>query len=499
MDELNSLRERLMALQKKLSAYNHAIGLIDYDGVTGAPKATAANRGETLGILGEEVYKLSTGPETIELLDALHERESELDEKTSRMVFLMRKDLEEMRKIPMEEYLAHQKLVNDASAVWHEAKEKSDYALFEPYLARMVESLKKIAGYVAPEKKAYDYWLNNFEDGLDMARCEQFFSALRDGLTPLVKRVGQARQVDDSFLHGDFPLADQRTLSDKLMEMMCIDRTHCGIAETEHPFTTNFTRYDVRITTHYLKDNFASSMYSVIHEGGHALYELSTAEDLAYTCLGTGVSMGIHESQSRFYENIIGRSRPFIHALAPTLKKLFPQLAAVSEEQLYLAFNRSEPSLIRTEADELTYSFHIMIRYELEKRLFAGELTTRELPAEWNRLYKEYLGVDVPDDRSGVLQDSHWSGGGMGYFPSYALGSAYGAQMLRKMKETLDVDQCVREGNLKPVNEWLEEHVWKYGSLYKPSQVLDRALGEPFDPACYVQYLTDKYTDVYGL
>ena len=490
---------KLLALQKKLAAYHHASGLVYYDGVTTAPKGTSRNRAETLGVLSEESYRLSTGEETAQLLDALHEQEAALDAKTRRMVELMRKEITELRKVPVEEYVAMQKLFSESEDVWHEAKEKSDFAMFAPYLERVVETMKRYAARVAPEKDAYDYWLDCYETGLTREKCEQFFAVLRRDLVPLIERVKAAAPMDDSFLHGNFPLEAQRALSDRLMELIGIDRNHCGLAETEHPFTTDFSKYDVRITTHYYPDDLSSSMYSVIHEGGHALYELHTADDLAYTCLGAGVSMGIHESQSRFYENILGRSFGFVRQVAPSLRELFPQLRGVTDEQFYRAFNVSRPSLIRTEADELTYSLHIMIRYELEKRLFAGELAVKDLPGEWNRLYADYLGVTVPDDRHGVLQDSHWSSGALGYFPSYALGSAYGAQLLEKMKETVDVDGCLDRGDLMPIGAWLEENIWQYGSLYKPEELLQRALGRPFDPSCYVRYLTEKYTRLYNL
>lgn len=241
-----------------------------------------------------------------------------------------------------------------------------------------------------------------------MEKCDAFFAALRERVVPLVRRIGEAPQVDDSILHQQFPQAAQEALSAYLMGLMRLDPAHCGIATTEHPFTIDFSKYDVRITTHYYEDNFAPSMFSVIHEGGHALYEMGIADEDAYTALGGGVSMGIHESQSRFYENIIGRSRGFITYVFPKLAELFPaQFAGRTPEELYRAVNRVEPSLIRIEADELTYALHIMVRYELERKLMNRELTTKELPAEWNRLYQEYLGVDVPDDTHGVLQDSH--------------------------------------------------------------------------------------------
>lgn len=288
---------------------------------------------------------------------------------------------------------------------------------------------RKFAGYYHPEMAPYDALLNEYEEGMNVETLDAFFAQLRQTIVPLIEKIRATKQIDDAFLYRHYPVEIQRKLSDYLMEVMGIDRTHCGIAETEHPFTTNFNNKDVRITTHYFEDNLVSSMFSVIHEGGHALYELGADDCYNYTALaGRGVSMGIHESQSRFYENIIGRSPAYVHAVFPKLKELFPeQLADVDEEMFYRAINKAEPSLIRTEADELTYCLHIMVRYEIEKQLIGGTLAVKDVPAEWKRLYKKYLGVDVPSDREGCLQDSHWSGGSIGYFPSYALGSAYGA------------------------------------------------------------------------
>ena len=493
-------KEKLTALQAKMSAYGHASGILYYDGVTTAPKGTAANRAQTLAVLSEESYKLATGEDTVALLEFLDEHKDELDTTEQRIVFLMLKDIRQMQKIPMDEYIELQRLMVEASDVWHTAKETNDFPLFEPLLEKVFAFYKKIAGYCAPEKDPYDYWLSEYEDGLDKARCEEFFATLRSRIVPLLQKVSAAKQLDDSCIHGSFPVALQDELSRYLMETIGIDMAHCGLATTEHPFTTSLgSHYDVRITTQYQEDNFASSMYSVIHEGGHALYELGIDDSMAYTVLDGGVSMGIHESQSRFYENLLGRSLEFITLIFPKLQELFPeQLKDCTPEDVYRAVNRAEPSLIRTEADELTYCLHIMVRYELEKRIFAGELSVHDLPAEWNRLYKEYLGIDVPDDTRGVLQDSHWSGGNIGYFPSYALGSAYGAQLIRKMKETVDVDECLRSGNFEPINAWNREHIWKYGSLRKPMELLEAALGETFDPTVYTDYLEKKFSALYG-
>lgn len=497
--QLNAALERLDALQRKQIAYDHALSLLELDAATAAPDGATQNRSETLGILSEEAYRLTTGARSIKLIDYLHENAGLLDQKNRRIVEVMRKDIEETRRIPMAEYVAYQRLCNESENAWRAAKEKSDYALFQPYLEKMVESNKRLMEYIRPDAPAYDALLDRFEKGLTHEKCDAFFASLKRGLVPFIYRVTSAPQVDDSPLHGDFPLARQRELSDYLLRVMGVDRAHCAIAETEHPFTTGFTKYDVRVTTHYYPDNFASSMYSVVHEGGHALYDMHPDDAYAYTVLGGGVSMGVHESQSRFYENIIGRSRAFVRLIAPKLRELFPSLKAYDDEALYKAVNRAAPSLIRTEADELTYCLHIMIRYDLERQLFDGSLSARELPEAWNALYQAYLGVAVPNDREGVLQDTHWSNGLFGYFPSYALGSAYGAQMLAKMRETVDVDACVAAGDLAPVNGWLCQNIWRHGGLYEPEELLTRAFGQPFEPAYYIDYLKQKYADIYGI
>ncbi len=499
--ELNEAREKLMALQAKAAAYEHALGLLSYDGATTAPKATAANRGQTMAILSEEVYVLSTGAETVALLEYLDENKAELTEKERRMVELLLKDIRQMQKIPQEEYVAYQRLLVEADDVWHTAKETSDFALFEPVLEKIFDYIKKIAAWCAPEKDPYDYWLDQFEEGLTKERCEVFFATLREHIVPLLQKVMAKPQLSNAAIRGHFDAARQQKLAELLMPLIGLDLGHVGLSTTEHPFTTSLgSHLDERITTHYYEEDVSYSMFSVIHEGGHALYDTGSAEDLAYTALDEGVSMGIHESQSRFYENLLGRSRTFCDFLSPKIAEIFPQeMAGYTAEDFYKAINRAEPSLIRTEADELTYCLHVMIRYELEKRVLAGELTVHELPGEWNRLYKEILGVDVPDDKHGVLQDSHWSGGAVGYFPSYALGSAYGAQLLAKMKETVDVEACLARGDFAPINAWLRERIWQHGCLYTPTVLFEKAAEAPFDPKYYTDYLEKKFGELYDL
>lgn len=497
--ELNKALEELSLLQKKMYAYNVASSAIYLDAVTVAPKDTAEGRGVALGILAGEQQKVFTAPEVGELLAFLKEHVAELEPVVARQVEVLDRNYKQMSLIPAEEYMEYAMLTNEADAVWHRAKEESNFELFRPVLEKMVAYNTKFAGYYDSTKKPYDALLNEYERGVDMEYLDKFFGTVRENLVPLIQKISEAEQIDNSFLFRHYPVEQQRKFSDYLMEVLGMDRSHSTIGETEHPFTLNFNNKDVRITTNYKEDNLVDSMFSVIHEGGHGLYELGIRDDLQYTCLAGGVSMGVHESQSRFYENLIGRSRPFIEAIFPKMQEFFPeQLADVTAEQMYRAVNRVEPSLIRTEADQVTYCLHIMIRYEIEKALIGGTMEVKDIPENWNRLYKEYLGVDVPDDKQGCLQDSHWSGGMFGYFPSYALGSAYGAQMLRNMEADLDVWGDVAKGDLSEVTAWLKEKVHQYGGLKEPRDIIENACGK-FDPTAYTEYLVKKYSEIYGL
>jgi len=499
--DIQTAKESLMSFQKKIAAYEHALTALFYDGDTVAPKATAYNRSITMSILSEEVYKISTSPESVELLVFLDERKSELNQEEQRMVELLIKAQKDMAKIPMNEYVEYQELLVNAGDVWHTAKEENNFEMFRPYLEKIFDTNKKFAGYLNPNMDPYDYWLNEFESGLNKKTCDAFFEKLRSHIVPLIEKTQAAGQVSDAIRHGNFPESKQEELSYFLMKQIGLDLDHVGLGTTEHPFTTSLgSHLDERITTHYHEDDFLSSMYSVIHEGGHALYDTGSRDEYAFTSLDGGVSMGIHESQSRFYENILGRSKAYCTFIFPKLCEIFPeQMKGYTADDLYVAVNKVQPSLIRTEADEVTYALHVMIRYEIEKAVMAGELEVKDIPQKWNSLYKEYLGVDVPSDKEGCLQDSHWSGGSVGYFPSYALGSAYGAQFLAKMKETVDVDKCISTGDFAPINAWNKENIWQHGCLYKPGELLKRVLGEDFDPKFYIQYLENKCKDVYKL
>ncbi len=490
--------ERYLKYLEKRRAYHHAIGLMSYDMNTIMPKGAGPLVGDTFGVLSEVLYDMETSPETEAMQREILAHRDEVDANLVRTAELAMEERERIACIPKEEYVQYSIDRTTAEQVWHEAKIKSDFPMFLPYLEKLIAAKKRFARYYKPDAPVYDTMLDEYEKGLCTATLDRFFATVRERLVPVIAQIKE--QPDVSFLHRHYPIADQRIFSDYLMDVLGLDRNHCIIGETEHPFTTEFTKYDVRITTHYHEDAVEASMYSVIHEGGHATYERGVADEIARLPIGQGVSMSVHEGQSRFFENIIGRSEPFCEAIFPRMQEIFPeQLRDVTAHQFYVAVNKAEPSLIRTEADELTYALHVMIRYELEKRLFDGDLDAKDLPAEWNRMYKEYLGVDVPDDRRGVLQDSHWSSGLFGYFPSYAVGSAYGAQLIKRMEREIDVWNNVRAGNLKPIVAWLTEHIYRFGSFKEPTALMEEAFGAPFDPTYYTDYLTKKYSELYHL
>ena len=499
MDFESALKE-FKEIQARISAYEHASNLLYYDGVTTAPSGSGERRAETMGVLSSYIYDMQTGPETAAVLEVLRENREKLDPVSARELELFDRELEYAASIPKDEYVEFDIHLNRSEDVWQKARETSDFALFAPYLEKTIKTLKKFALYYKPDQKPYNTMLDMYERGLTMETADAFFAQLREKIVPLIRRVAAAPQIDASFLNGHYPVEAQRRLSGLLMEILTIDRAHCAIGETMHPFTTEFNRDDVRITTHYYENDFTSSMFSVIHEGGHALYELHGGEQYEKTCVAGGVSMGIHESQSRFFENIIGRSRAFCDMIFPRLCSLFPdQLSGVTAEAFYRAVNRSEPSLIRVDADELTYPLHIMLRYEIEKELIEGDLTVDRLPQVWNEKVREYFGLDVPVDAHGVLQDVHWAGGSFGYFPSYALGSAYGAQMLAVMRRDIDTDTAAADGDLSPIVSWLTERIFRHSSMYDPDVLFRMCCGAPFDPKYYTDYLEDKFSGIYGL
>lgn len=503
--DIDQLTSRLRALEGKLWTREYLMKIAEFDGATIAPENGAAARGDAMGALAGEHHELLTSSDACALVSELEAAVAagELtDPQAMAEVRTLARDQREARALPTDEVEAWSRLTCEADAVWHKAKNANDWASFEPYVDRIVETLKRHAGYVDPTRDPYDVWLDQYERGMDARAYDQFFDAVRQTVVPLVHAIGErGTQPEAPFLTAHVPDAVQRAMSFDLMKLVGLDLADTCLAFTEHPFSEGFAVGDARVTTHIYEDNLLSNVYSVIHEAGHASYELGVNPAYARTCLEGGTSLGIHESQSRFFENTAGRSRAFMTPLLALLRRYVPEVyGTVSEDELYRAVNIAQPSLVRTEADELTYPLHIMIRYDIERLLFAGEATAKDIPALWAQKTREYLGLDVPNDTLGCLQDMHWSGGSFGYFPTYALGSAYDAQYVPAMERAgVDLDAACAAGDLAPVRAWLRENIWQWGRGKDAGELVEAACGAPFDATFYCDYLAKKFGELYQL
>lgn len=493
------LLEQFHEMLLKQKAYGYVLNITGWDSATEAPKGSFARRAELLGIISGELFQLSTSKEYQEVVNGLFEVIEELDDSSKREVKKAKKALDKIIKIPKEEYIAYNKLINLSQREWEDAKKNNDFEGFKDNLEQIFSYTKKFVGYYGIDDHPYNVLLDEFEPGMSMKEYDNFFETLKTDLVPFVKKVlNSGKRLNESFINIFYDAEKQKIFSDYLMDVMSFDRDRGLMKKSVHPFTWNTHPGDVRFTTRYLENYMFSSIFSSIHELGHATYEQQIDSKWDNTLLSGGTSMGIHESQSRFYENMIGRSYEFWQAHYPKLQEIFPeQLSKVSLKDFHLAVNKVEASLVRVEADELTYPLHILIRYEIERMLMSDEITVSELPKIWNDKMMEYLGIQPETDADGVLQDVHWSGGAIGYFPTYALGSAYSAQFYYTMKKDLDIEELVRTNNIKVINEWLKDKIHQYGSSKDPLELLREVTNEDFNPSYYVRFLTEKYTKLY--
>ena len=482
----------------KMSAYQMALAIIGVDKQTVAPKAGNEYRDLRTSILAGEAFSIQTDPEMKDVLEAL--LKEDLDGDTRRAVELYYKEMKNIMSIPKDFFVEHSNLVNESYNAWLEAKTKDDYSIFAPYLAKVIEDSKKIYGYRNSSESLYNQMLDDFEPGMNEEKYDAFFAKVKERLVPLIQKVVNAKQIDTDFLYQNYPVEEQKKASKEILKYLHFDEDWGYQNETEHPFTSWTCENDCRTTTKYLPNNLPSAILSTVHEVGHATYEHDIDPKYDGMILSNGLSSGMHESQSRLFENYLGRTVSFWKANYPTLQKYFPkQLEGITVQQYVDAINASTPSLIRTEADELTYPMHILIRYEIEKGLFNGTIPVEKLNETWNKMYKEYLGVDVPNDRDGILQDVHWSDGSFGYFPTYALGSAFSAQFMKAMRKEIDVDALLENNKFDEIIAWLKEHIHQYGCRYTAEEIMLKATGEPFNPDYYLDYLEEKYTKLYNL
>jgi carboxypeptidase Taq len=505
MEAYNGLMEKA----KDLLTLQSTTSIVYWDLETKMPPKGIQLRSQQLALLQKLGHRMLTDPEIGKLIDAIngHKDHDSLDQLQKRNVHLAKKEYDEATKLPEELVVETARQTAVAVDVWKKAKAEKDWEMFKPDLQKVYDLRKQAADILMDVKGTatrYDALIDLFEPGMTSETISRVFSGMRDGLVEIMDKVRDApRQPDASFLSRKVPLEAQRKIADAMAEVIGYDvksdQAGGRIDETEHPFTTGYFD-DIRITTHYYEDRFESSIFSVLHEGGHAIYEQGLPNEWMYQPVGTGCSMGIHESQSRFVENMFGRSPEFWGHFFSKLNDLTGGvLSDVELGKFVHAINKVESSKIRVEADEVTYGLHIIIRFEMERDLLSEKLAIDELPQVWNEKYREYLGVEIEHDSEGVMQDTHWAGGAFGYFPSYALGNIYGGQMLEKMAaEIPDYKGHIARGSFKEIKAWMVENVHKYGNLYDPADLIKMITGDELRIDPFLDYLDEKYSKLYG-
>jgi carboxypeptidase Taq len=508
-DNIHSAYKHLLNRIKDLIVLSSAQSVVHWDMETMMPPRAVEQCSQQLALLSRISHKMSTAPETGKLLKEIlispqHEVLSEVEK---RNVYLIKKNYDEQTALP-------EKLVSDIAEqqavtvnTWKKAKKAKNFAVLKPELEKLLALNKQAAQILRQVKETatlYDALLDDYEPNMTADAIAATFSQLQRGLMKLLEKIQDGHnQPDTSMLRVRVPVEKQRKIAQALTQTLGYDTaspTAGGrIDETEHPFTSGYYD-DVRITTHYHPDNYASAIFSVLHETGHAIYEQNLNPDWKYQPAGSPCSFGIHESQSRLYENIIGRSEEFWTHMLPKLKRIAaPALADVSLSQFVHAINKVEPSKIRIEADEVTYNLHVIIRFQIEKDLFADKIAVNELPEIWNQKYEEYLGVRVENDSEGVMQDTHWASGLYGYFPTYALGNIYSGQMLAALARNIqDWRSQLAQGNLEGIRVWLTKNVHSQGDLHDPADLIKRITGKELDAEPYLEYLREKYSMLYG-
>lgn len=499
---------KLMAKAKELTILQTIESVVHWDMETKMPPKAINLRSQQLAMLSQIGHRKSTDPEIETLLSRIekHQDYQSLNELHKRNVYLIRKFYDEQTKLPEELVVETAKQQAITIDVWKKAKAAKDFSMFKPELEKLLELRKKAAAIlmqVKATKTPYDALIDIFEPKMTAGMIAQVFGELKEGLVSILNKCSSApKQPDTSFLKRKVPLDVQYKISNELVRFIGYDvespKAGGRIDETEHPFTTGYYD-DVRITTHYYEDNIASSLFSVLHEGGHAIYEQNLKPEWIYQPIGTGCSLGFHESQSRFVENMVGRSREFWIYFFPKLKELTGNtFSDVALDDFVRAINRVRPSKIRVEADEVTYCLHVIIRFEIERELIADKITVADLPEVWNQKYKEYLGMDIVNDSEGVMQDIHWASGYFGYFPTYALGNIYSGQLLVILEKAMPNwrDQ-IAKGNFHNVKKWLTENIYYYGNLHDPTVLIKKITNEQINVKPYFEYLNKKYSWIY--
>jgi carboxypeptidase Taq len=500
MTQLEKLRGQLA----EVCDLRGAASVLGWDQQTYMPPGGAAARSEQLATLGRLSHEKFISEEIGELLQATSAEVSGLayDSDEASLLRVTRRDYEKARKVPPSLVAEIARTTSMGMEVWVKAKAQSDFAAFRPVLQRIYQLQRDLANCLGYEEHVYDALLDQYEPGMKTALLKDLFAGLKQQLVPLVQSISQnLHKVDDAVLHRTYDAQKQWNFGVEVLKRFGYDLDRGRQDKSVHPFTTSFSINDVRITTRIDENFLPSALFSTLHECGHGLYEQGVSQTLERTPLGSGASLGIHESQSRLWENLVGRSRSFWKFFFPRLQSAFSEtLSDVSLENFYRAINRVQPSLIRVEADEVTYNLHVLLRFELEVEVLRGELKVADLPEAWNSKMKSYLGVVPPDDAQGVLQDVHWSNGLIGYFPTYTLGNLVSVQLFEAAKrECPIISEQLERGEFSELLTWLRKRVHQLGRKLLPTELVERATGKPLQAGLYVDYLKSKYAEIYGI
>jgi carboxypeptidase Taq len=496
---LKELRERLGEIQD----LKRAAWVLGWDQQTMMPPAGTPARSEQLATIDKLAHERFVSDEIGSLLDELEGYVGGLDADSvdAQLIRVTRRDWEKARKVPAELRGELTRAEVLGIPAWAQARKDSDFDAFRPYLERNIELKHQyVECFADTGKSTYDILLDDYQEGASTEHVDRVFARLKEVLIPLIRDVAEAEPVDTSFAHGHFPVEKQELFVREIIDRLGASSEAWRLDPTVHPFAVSFSADDIRLTTRYSETDL-ESIFHTTHEFGHGIYEHGIDRALERTPLSELNSMVLHESQSRLWENLVCRSLPFWRHFFPRLQEIFPeQLGDVSDEAWWRNVNEVKPDFIRVEADEVTYGLHIILRYELEQEILGGRLAVPDVPEAWNAKMKEYLGLDVPDDARGVLQDVHWSGGSFGYFPTYLLGTVASVQIWEKAREELpDLDSQFEAGEFGALREWLTDRLYRWGRRYEPDEMLERVVGSPLDAEPYARYLTSKVESVYGV
>lgn len=499
---MSNLLENFKEYLHKIDQLNLVTVLLYWDMRTGAPRNGLDSIGDALARFSTEQFEMTTADELGAMLDSLSAPDefNRLDDTYKFIVTRMKRDYDKQKRIPTDFYNEFVKVQTASETAWEDAKNASDFSIFAPHLERIINMTKEMCQYTDSGKDVYDTLLDQYEEGIDSAAIDVLFDDLKKELIPLVQKVLAANQPDDSNFACDYDIDSQKKVQDMLLKYIGFDFNSGSVGESEHPFTLNFSSKDARVTNHYYRDNAISAIFSAIHEGGHAVFEQNVNPDYDGTVAGSCNYMGVHESQSRFYENILGRNINFWIPIYDKLGELLPAFQNISLEQFHKEITHVRNSFIRTDADELTYCFHIIIRYEMEKAIFRDNVPVSELPALWNKKMHEYLNITPSNDAEGILQDMHWSDGSFGYFPSYLLGTIYDGMFYDAISAELgDIDSILANGDILKITQWLNENIHYYGSTRTPKEVIQNVCHKEVSAEPIIRFFKKRYSDVYDL